>query len=595
VQDDADRVRNSSSASPPALLKPYRRALAWGLAAVLADAALNLCKPWPLKIVIDRVLPPVPKAGHLPLIQSWLDRLALDRTTLLLAACAATILVAVGTGAATYAYKKILGRVGRAFAHDLRRDLFAHLQRLSLNFHDRHRTGDMITRLTSDVSTVQEAATETGVEAFKNILQCVTLFAVMFWMNWPFALVSLWVAPLLAWAAGRVRSRVRASARAARASNGQLASVAQETLSSIRIVQGLAQEDQQQERFQKHNRRSLDAYRQGIEHQARMAPLVDLLEAIGLAALMGFGAMQVMNGAASVGDLVVFFAYLNKLYTPMKSLSKGTVVLAKARAAAERIAALRDAKPDVADLPGAASAPRFAGAIEFRNVSFAYDEGRPALSGITLRILPGERVALVGPSGAGKSTLLSLVARLVDPTSGAVLLDGRDVRDYRLRSVREQVSLVLQESLLFSGTVRENVAFGRPSADDAAIVRACELAEADGFIRELPEGYDTELSERGSTLSGGQRQRLALARAILRDAPLLLLDEPTTGLDAPSEDLVLRALERACQGKTTLLVTHHPRCAQFVDRIVVIDRGGIVECGSRAEVLARGGFYARVA
>lgn len=594
MQDDGDRVRNSS-ASPLALLRPYRRALAWGLAAVLIDAGLNLCKPWPIKVVIDRVLPPVPKGGRLPLLNSWLDSLALDRIPLLLGACAATLLLALGTGAATYAYKRILGRVGRAFAHDLRRDLFAHLQRLSLNFHDSHRSGDLITRLTSDVSTVQETATETGVEAFKNLLQCVTLFAVMFWMNWQFALVSLWVAPLIAWAAARVRNRVRASARAARASNGQLASVALETLTSIRIVQGLAQEDQQQERFQQHNRRSLDAYREGIEQQARMAPVVDFLEAVGVALLMGFGAVQVMQGSASVGDLVVFFAYLNKLYGPMKSLSKGTVVLAKARAASERIAALREAKPDVADRPGAFGAPRLAGAIEFRNVSFAYDGGRPALSAINLRILPGEKVALVGPSGAGKSTLLALVARLIDPSTGSVLLDGRDVREYRLRSVRDQISLVLQEALLFSGTVRENVAFGRPSADHAAIVRACVLAEADGFIRELPEGYDTELSERGSTLSGGQRQRLALARAILRDAPLLLLDEPTTGLDAPSEDLVLRALERACQGKTTLLVTHQPRCAQFVDRIVVLDRGGIIDCGSRAEMLARGGFYARVA
>jgi subfamily B ATP-binding cassette protein MsbA len=594
VQDDVDRVRNSS-ASPPALLKPYRRALGWGLAAVLADAALNLCKPWPLKIVIDRVLPPVPKAGRLPLIHSWLDGLGIDRTTLLAGACIATLLVAVGTGAATYAYKKILGRVGRAFAHDLRRELFAHLGRLSLKFHDAHRTGDLITRLTSDVSTVQETATETGVEAVKNVLQCAALFGVMLWMNWRFALVSLWVAPLIAWTAGRVRARVRASARAARASNGLLASVAQETLSSMRIVQGLAQEDQQLERFQKHNRRSLDAYREGIEHQARMAPVIDLLEATGLALLMGFGALQVTQGAASVGDLVVFFAYLNKLYTPMKSLSKGTIVLAKARAAAERISALRDATPQVADRPGAAAAPRLAGAVEFRDVSFSYEPGRPALSGINLRILPGEKVALVGPSGSGKSTILSLVSRLVDPTSGAVLLDGRDVREYRLRSVRDQVSLVLQDSMLFSGTVRENVAFGRPGAQDAAIVYACILADADGFIRELPEGYETELSERGSTLSGGQRQRLALARAILRDTPLLLLDEPTSGLDAPQEEVVLRALERACEGKTTLLVSHHPRCARFVDRIIVLDKGEIVEWGTRAELLARGGFFARVA
>jgi ABC-type multidrug transport system fused ATPase/permease subunit len=273
-----------------------------------------------------------------------------------------------------------------------------------------------------------------------------------------------------------------------------------------------------------------------------MAPVVELLEAAGLALVMGFGALQVMAGAASVGDMVVFFAYLNKLYSPMKSLSKITVVLSKARASSERILALLAARPEVLDRPGAVGAPAFAGSVEFRDVSFRYDAGRPALSGIHLRILPGEKVALVGPSGAGKSTLLSLIARLYDPDSGAILIDGRDLREYRLRSVRDQISLVLQDSLLFSGTVQENVAFGRPGASLKDVIQACALADADDFIRELPDGYRTPIAERGATLSGGQRQRLAVARAVLRNTPLL---QPTTGLDAASEELVLQALERA--------------------------------------------------
>jgi ATP-binding cassette, subfamily B, bacterial len=560
-----------------ALLRPYRRALAWGLGAVLLDTALNLCKPWPLKIVIDRVLPPVPKGGRLPVLNSWLDGLALDRITLLLLACGATVLVAVCTGAATYASKRIIGGVGRRFAHDLRSRLFGHLQRLSLRFHDSRPTGDTITRLTSDVSTVQEAATETGMEALKNVFQAAALFAVMIWMNWQFALASLWVAPLLCWAAHRVRTRVRDAARAARASNGLLASVAQETLSSMRVVQGLSQERQQQERFEDHNRRSLEAYQRGIEHQARMAPIVDLLEAAGVALVMGFGAVQVMNGAASVGDMIVFFAYLNKLYAPMKSLSKVSIVLAKGRASSERILSVLAEAPEVADRANAVGAPAFAGSIEFRDVSFRYSPERPALSKIRLRILPGEKVALIGTSGAGKSTLLSLIARLYDPDSGAVMIDGRDIRDYRLRSVRDQVSFVLQDSLLFSGTVRENVAFGRPGAPEADIVQACVLADADEFVRALPEGYDTEIAERGAALSGGQRQRLAIARAILRNTPILLLDEPTTGLDAASEEAVVAALERASQGKTTILVSHRPNCTRFVDRILVLDKGELVE------------------
>jgi ABC-type multidrug transport system fused ATPase/permease subunit len=574
------------------LVRPYRRPLAWGLAALLFDAALNLCKPWPLKILIDRVLSPEPKAGRLSFVEAWLGGRTAGSWELLALCCLATLLIAVATGGATYASRKILGRVGRTFAHDLRGRLFGHLQRLSLRFHDRQRSGDLVTRLTSDVSTVQEALTDTGVEALKNLFQGVALFTVMLWVNWRFALVSLWVAPVLAWAASRVRARVRRTARSARASAGLLASVAQETLSSMRLVQALTQEQRQQERFEDQNRRCLEAYQQGIEHQARLAPAVDLLEAAGLAFVMAVGALQVRAGAASVGDLVVFLAYLNKLYSPMKSLSKISVVLAKARASSERIQDLLDARADVVDRPGAVGAPAFAGAVEFRDVSFRYHPGRAALSRINLRILPGEKVALVGPSGAGKSTLLGLIARLYDPDSGEILVDGRDARDYRLRSLRDQISLVLQDSLLFSGSVAENVAFGCPGASERDIVRACVLADADEFIRKLPDGYESVLAERGTTLSGGQRQRLAVARAILRDAPILLLDEPTSGLDAASEESVLQSLERAAQGKTTILVSHRPRCTRFVDRVLVLDGGSIVECGSSAQLLAQGGLYA---
>jgi ABC-type multidrug transport system fused ATPase/permease subunit len=278
----------------------------------------------------------------------------------------------------------------------------------------------------------------------------------------------------------------------------------------------------------------------------------------------------------------------------MKSLSKISVVLAKARASSERIQELLEARPEVVDRAGAVGAHAFAGGVEFRDVSFRYDPGRPALSRISFRILPGEKVALVGPSGSGKSTLLGLIARLYDPDSGTILVDGRDVREYRLRSLRDQISLVLQDALLFSGTVEENVAFGCPGAAPKDIVRACVLADADEFIRRLPDGYRSVLAERGSTLSGGQRQRLAVARAILRNAPILLLDEPTTGLDAASEESVLQSLERAAQGKTTILVSHRPRCTRFVDRVLVLDGGSIVECGSSTQLLALGGLYAKL-
>jgi ABC-type multidrug transport system fused ATPase/permease subunit len=603
VQEVADdvrvaRVEQQARGRFPmlALVRPYRRTLGWGLAALLLDSALNLCKPWPLKVLIDRVLPlaPRPRSGALRQLDAWLDSRFSGRWELLAAVCLATLLIALATGAATYASRKILGRAGRTFAHDLRGRLFAHLQKLSLRFHDAQRSGDLVTRLTSDVATVQEAVTDTGVEVVKNLFQGAALLAVMLALNWRFALVSLWVAPLVAWASARVRSQVRRTARTARASAGLLASVAQETLSSMRLVQALTQERRQEERFQEHNRSCLEATQKGIDHQARLAPAVDLLEAAGLSLVMAVGAAQVWAGAASVGDLVVFLSYLNKLYTPMKSLSKISVVLAKARASSERIGDLLGARPEIVDRPGALQAPRLAGGIEFRDVSFRYDLGRPALARISFRILPGEKVALVGPSGSGKSTLLGLIARLYDPDSGLIQVDGRDVREYRLRSLRGQISLVLQDALLFSGSVADNVAFGCPGAREEDIVRACELADADEFIRKLPDGYRSVLAERGSTLSGGQRTRLALARAILRDAPILLLDEPTTGLDPASEDSVLQSLERASRGKTTILVSHRPRCTRFVDRVLVLDGGRIVECGSSTQLLALGGLYAKL-
>ncbi len=574
------------------LLKPYRAALAWGLAAVLMDAILTLLRPWPLKIVIDRVLPRIPKPSRLPGLGRWLDALPLDRTQLLVAACLATLVLALGTGFFTYLYKRIIGGIGRVFAFDLRRALFDHLQRLSLRFHDSQQTGDLVTRVTSDVATVQEVIADTGIDLVKNIFQFATMLGIMLWLNWKFTLVSTWVAPFLFWVLYRVRKRVKKAARQARTSNGLMASVAAETLSSIRIVQGLSQEDQQIERFQTHNRRSLEAYQQGILYQARLAPGVDLLEAAGLAFMMGFGAIQVMNGASTVGDVVIFFAYLNKLYGPLKSLSKVTLVLNKAGVASERLVSILEVEPEVVDAPDASAIGPRSGAIEFRNVTFEYEESRPALSKVSLSIRPGERIALVGPSGAGKSTLLSLIARLYDPCEGEVRLAGRDVRDYRLRSLREQIGLVLQDTLLFSGTIRENVAFGRPDATESEVVAACVTADADEFIRRLPKGYDTPIAERGATLSGGQRQRLAIARAILRNAPILLLDEPTTGLDAISEELVIKALERAARGRTTLLVSHRAACTRFADRVIVIERGKIVDSGTPEELLTKEGFYA---
>jgi len=571
-------------------LRPYRVALGWATLAMVLDAALTVLRPWPLKVVIDLALSH--RHSRVPFVGNWLEAVGPAPMSIVYGACAATLMIALSTGLLTYGYTRTLGDIGQRFVFALRRDLFAHLQRLSLRFHDRQRTGDLITRLTSDIQALRDVVSNGSLLLVGNGCLLAGMVAMMVWLNWQFAVAALSVAPLLFWTVFRYTSRIRAAARDARASDGLLASVAQETLASIRIVQGLAQEDQQSERFQVQNAGSLRAYLEGIRYQARVAPQVDFLAALGLAVVMWYGATRVLAGVLTTGDVVVFFAYVTNLYSPMKALSRLSSSFARAGVAAERIGEVLRVHSEVAEPRHARAAPRFRGRIEFRDVSFEYAPGQRVLSRVNLRIEPGTTVAIVGASGAGKSTLVSLVPRLYDPATGVVCIDGEDVRQFTVQSLRDQISLVLQDSLLFSGTIRENIAFGRPDADDFAIRRAAVTANAEEFIVQLPEGYDTLVAERGSTLSGGQKQRIAIARAILRDAPILILDEPTSGLDVASERTVLAALQAAAAGRTTLTIAHRLQTVRFADRIVVLEHGRIVEEGGHAELLRRQGRYA---
>ncbi len=572
------------------LLRPYRVALSWATVAMVLDAALTVLRPWPLKVVIDLVLSH--RHSRVPLLSGWLEAARAAPMSIVYGACAATLVIALSTGVLTYAYTRTLGEIGQRFVFVLRRNLFAHMQRLSLRFHDRQRTGDLITRLTSDIQALRDVVSNGSILLVSNGCLLAGMVAMMVWLNWQFALAALSVAPLLFWTVFRYTSRIKAAARDARASDGLLASVAQETLASIRIVQGLAQEDQQVERFQVQNAGSLRAYLEGIRYQARVAPQVDFLAALGLAIVMWYGATQVLAGVLTTGDVVVFFAYVTNLYSPMKALSRLSSSFARAGVAAERIAEVMRVRSEVVEARGARAAPRFAGRIEFGEVSFEYTGGQPVLSHIDLLVEPGTTVAIVGATGAGKSTLVSLIPRLYDPAAGAVCIDGEDIRRYTVQSLRDQISLVLQDSLLFSGTIRENIAFGRPDASDEEICHAARTANAEEFILPLPDGYDTVVAERGSTLSGGQKQRIAIARAILRDAPILILDEPTSGLDAASERTVLDALQVAAAGRTTLTIAHRLKTVRFADRIIVLERGRIVEAGTHAELLRRRGRYA---
>src|SRR6267143_1563974 len=574
------------------LLRPFRIQIWWAVLAMVLDASLTVFRPWPLKVVIDRVLSHRPT--RVPFLGVWLDNATFSRMHILYGACGATLLIAFSTGVLTYWYTNTLGNVGQRFVFDLRYQLFAHMQRLSLRFHDTQRRGDLITRLTSDIQAIQDLISNGLIVLGSNAFLLIGMLILMFWLNWQFAFVALAVAPLLFWTVFRYTYRIKVAAREARVSTGLLASLAQETLASIRIVQGLAQEEQQNERFQAQSESSLRSYLEGVGYQARVAPLVDVFAATGLALVMWFGATHAMQGHLTTGDIVVFFAYVTNLYSPMKALSRLSYVTSKASVGAERIADIMRVRSEVTERHGAREVSHLKGEIEFREVSFEYQSGQPVLSRINLHIAPGEKVAIVGATGAGKSTLISLVPRLYDPSSGTVSIDGADIRNYSVQSLRAQISLVLQDSLLFSGTIRENIAFGRPVATDEEIVSAAVTANAEEFIQRLPEGYKTSVAERGTTLSGGQKQRIAIARAILRDAPILILDEPTSNLDAASERLVIDALERAAAGRTTLIIAHRLSTVRLANRVVVLEHGHVAEEGSRQELLARKGKYAQL-
>lgn len=555
---------------------------------LFVEVFARLLEPWPLKLIFDYLLLPNPNVA--PLSIPFLD--TTNASTMLVITALAIIGVAGLQAIAAYISLVGMSLAASRIITEVRADLYAHLQRLSLSFHYKAKSGDLLTRITSDIDRLRDVTVTAAVPLLVNTVTLVGMVFVMFWMDWELALISLAVLPLFILSSMTITQKIHSVAREQRKREGALAATASETIGAIKVVQALSLEDMLEDLFSRENEKSLEEVARTQQLSARLQRTVELLVAVATALVLWRGVHLVMRGSATPGDLLVFISYLKTAFRPTRQLAKHIAMISKATASGERIVDLLDLVPDVRDQRGAIAAPPFQGRVRFQNVCFGYEPNHPILDHLSFEVKPGQRVALVGPSGGGKSTLVSLLLRLYDPFAGAILIDHHDLRKYKLSTLRRQISIVLQDSILFGVSVRDNIAYGALGATDEQIKAAARLANAHEFIMALPDGYDTLLGERGATLSGGQRQRIAIARAAVRKAPIVILDEPTVGLDNENEHAVNEALRRLTQSCTTFLITHDLRTVTDADLILYIEKGRILERGTHTELLRLGQRYA---
>ena len=572
------------------ILRPYRKHLVVVLLAMFVETLMSLAAPWPLKLVLDNVL----GSHRLP---EWLSVihgsfLGEGKNAILHFAALAVVAIAVLDGISSYIDSYFTTSVGQWIGHDLRRTVYDHLQRLSLSYYDTHDTGNLISTITEDIDAVQSFASSSILNILVDCFTVIGMLGVMFYLEWDFTLIALSVTPLLAILVYRFKHVVKKTTHEVRKKQSEVVSVVEEGLTSIRVVKAFARGEYEEERLREKSLESVSAALRARRVKSLLAPLVETVVSVGTALVLLYGTKLVLAGQMTAGSIVVFLAYLNKLFKPIQDLAKMASNVAQAAVGLERIKSILDTDEKTPELPDARAAQNIRGQVEFCNVSFGYDPGRLVLNDVSFKISAGQMAGIVGATGEGKSTIINLIPRFYDPISGQVKIDGSDVRGFTLNSLREQISCVLQDTQLFRASIWQNIAYGKPDANREEIVCAAMLANAHEFIEKMDEGYDTLVGERGMTLPGGQRQRIGIARAIIRDTPLLLLDEPTSGLDVESERLVLEALARLMKGRTTIIIAHRLVAVRGADLIIAIKDGAIAESGTHEELLARRGLYA---